>query len=455
MGAGTVSTAFPPAKPGVASWRARRAPGFSLQTGQYAASAAQRPCEISVAKPIHSLEYGGAADGYLLGVAEETANTSSGGNSMASDRSTNARRATRRKFLLAAGATGAATVAMPQVSRAQTITWKYQSTWPTKDIFHEMAVDYAKKVNDMTGGRLKLEVLAAGAVVPAFQMQDAVHSGILEAGHGVCAYWYGKHKAFSLFGTAPSFGWDSHGLLAWFYYGGGEALYKELVNDILKLNTVGFLYFPMPTQPLGWFKKQVKSPDDLKNIKYRTVGLSADLFRELGAAVTILPGGEIVPAIDRGLLDAAEFNNPSSDILLGFPDVSKFYMLQSNHQQCEGFEIIFNKAKFDALPAEIKAILRYAVFAATADQFSMAHDRYSNDLEEIKKRGVQVIKTPDSVLTAQLEAWDRVIAEQSKDPFFKKVIDSQKAWAKRTVPYFLINNNNSAALEAAYKHFFS
>ncbi len=362
--------------------------------------------------------------------------------------------ATRRKFLLAAGAAGAAAVAMPQVSRAQTMTWKYQSTWPTKDIFHEMAVDYAKKVNDMTGGRLKLEVLAAGAVVPAFQMQDAVHSGILDAGHGVCAYWYGKHKAFSLFGTPPSFGWDAHGFLGWFYYGGGEALYNELVNDILKVNTVGVLYFPMPTQPLGWFKKEVKSPDDLKNIKYRTVGLSADLFKELGCAVTILPGGEIVPAMDRGLIDAAEFNNPSSDILLGFPDVSKVYMVGSHHQQMEAFEIIFNKGKFNSLPAELKAILRNAAFAASSDQLAMAYDRYSKDLEAIRARGVNVIKTPDSVLNAQLQAWDRVIAAQSQDPFFKKVIDSQKAWVKRTSAYLHVNNLDSAALQTAYKHFF-
>ncbi len=360
----------------------------------------------------------------------------------------------RRKFLLAAGAAGAAAVVMPQVSRAQTITWRYQSTWPTKDIFHEMAIDYAKKVNDMTGGRLKLEVLSAGAVVPAFQMQEAVHVGILDGGHGVCAYWYGKHKALSLSGTAPAFGWDSHSLLAWFYYGGGEALYKELVNDILKINTVGFLYFPMPTQPLGWFKKEIKTADDFKRMKYRTVGLSADLFREMGAEVTVIAGGEIVAAIDRGLLDAAEFNNPSSDIALGFPDVSKYYMTQSNHQQCECFEVIFNKAKFDALPAEIKSILRYAALAATADQFALAHDRYSKDLEQIKKLGVNVVMTPDAVLKAQLSAWDRVIADQSKDAFFKKVIDSQKAWCKRVVPYFLVNNNSTSALESAYRHFF-
>jgi TRAP-type mannitol/chloroaromatic compound transport system substrate-binding protein len=364
----------------------------------------------------------------------------------------------RRRFLkggAVAATAAAAVVAMPNVSRAQTVAWKYQSTWPAKDIFHEFAVDYAKFVNEMSGGRLKLEVLAAGAVVPAFQLQDAVIAGALDAGHGVCAYWYGKHKAYSLFGTPPAFGWDAHGFISWFYYGGGEALYGELVNDILKLNLTGFLYFPMPTQPLGWFKKEVKSPDDLKNIKYRTVGLAADLFKELGSAVTILPGGEIVPAMDRGLLDAAEFNNPSSDSLLGFADVSKFYMLQSYHQSAESFEVIFNKQKFDALPAELKAILRYGAFAATSDSYGKALDRYSKDLDALKAKGVNAIKTPDSVLQAQLKAWDKVIEAQSKDPktgeFFAKVIASQKAWAKRTVAYTEINNVSG---QMAYKHFF-
>src|SRR5882762_4484021 len=362
---------------------------------------------------------------------------------MSTSKSASSKSTTRRKFVLTAGATGAAAVAMPQVSRAQTVTWKYQSTWPTKDIFHEMAVDYAKKVNDMTGGRFKLDVLAAGAVVPAFQMADAVHAGILDAGNGVCGYWYGKHKAYSLFGTPPSFGWDATSFLAWFYTGGGEALYKELVNDTLKLNLVGFLYFPMPTQPLGWFKKEIKSGDDFKGLKYRTVGLSADVFKEMGAAVTILPGGEIVPAMDRGLLDAAEFNNPSSDLLLGFPDVSKVYMMGSHHQQTECFEVIFNKTKFDALSPELKAILRNA-----------AHASYSKDLEEIRKRNVQVIHTSETVLNAQLAAWDKVIAEQSKEAFFKKVIDSQKAWVKRTQPYFSVASLTTYELAAAYKHFF-
>jgi len=372
---------------------------------------------------------------------------------MTTEKTRMSKAATRRKFLVGAAVTGAAAVAMPQVSRAQTVTWKYQSTWPTKDIFHEFAADYAKKVNEMSGGRLRLDVLPAGAVVPAFQLQDAVHSGVLDAGHGVTVYWYGKNKSASLFGTPPSMGWDAHSMLAWFYHGGGEALYNELIHNILKLNVVGLLYYPMPCQPLGWFKKEVKSADDLKNIKYRTVGLSADLFKEMGAAVTILSGGEIVPALDRGLLDAAEFNNPSSDFLLGFPDVSKIYMVRSHHQQAETFEISFNRTKYNALPAELKAILRYASFAATADQFALAHDRYSKDLDAIKKRGVNVIKTPDSILEAQLKAWDRVVAA-NKDPFFVKVLNSQKDWVKRTAPYFLTNNMTTAQLENAYKHFF-
>jgi TRAP-type mannitol/chloroaromatic compound transport system substrate-binding protein len=222
-------------------------------------------------------------------------------------------------------------------------------------------------------------------------------------------------------------------MIGWMKYGGGQELYDELVQQILGLNLVGFLTGPMPTQPLGWFKQQITDPEQLKGLKYRTVGLSADLFKEMGAAVTIMGGGEIVPAMDRGLLDAAEFNNPSSDKLLGFADVSKDYMLQSYHQSAECFEIIFNKTKFDALPPDLQAIIRYAVEASSTDMSWKAMDRYSKDLEALRAAGVNVHRTPDSVLQAQLAAWDKVIAAQSADPFFAKVVESQKAWTKRVV----------------------
>lgn len=343
----------------------------------------------------------------------------------------------RREFLRSgavAAAAGAATLAMPNVARAQeAVTFKFQSTWPAKDIFHEYAADFVSRVNDMAGGRLKLELLAAGSVAKAFEVQDAVLAGTLDGGHGVCAYWYGKHKAYSLFGTPPAWGWRANQMIGWMKYGGGQELYNELVQNVLGLNLIGFLTGPMPTQPLGWFKKEVTSPDDLKGIKYRTVGLSADLFKELGAAVTIMGGGEIVPAMDRGLLDAAEFNNPSSDKLLGFADVSKDYMVQSYHQSAECFEIIFNKAKFDALAPELQSVIKYAAESSSSDMSWKAMDRYANDLAALKAAGVKVHKTPDAVLQAQLAAWDKVIAAQSAEPFFAKVVESQKAWVKRVV----------------------
>lgn len=343
----------------------------------------------------------------------------------------------RRAFLKSgavAAAAGAATLAMPNVARAQeAVTFKFQSTWPAKDIFHEYAADFVARVNDMAGGRLKIELLAAGSVAKAFEMQDAVIAGTLDGGHGVTAYWYGKHKAYSLFGTPPAWGWRANQMIGWMKYGGGQDLYNELVQNVLGLNLVGFLTGPMPTQPLGWFKKEVTSPDDLKGLKYRTVGLSADLFKEMGAAVTIMGGGEIVPAMDRGLLDAAEFNNPSSDKLLGFADVSKDYMLQSYHQAAESFEIIFNKAKYDALAPELQAVIKYAAESASSDMSWKAMDRYASDLAALKEAGVRVYRTPDVVLQAQLAAWDKVITAQSAEPFFAKVVESQKAWVKRVV----------------------
>ncbi len=362
----------------------------------------------------------------------------------------------RRQFLKQIGtgaAVATAALAAPNVTRAQDkVVIKFQSTWPAKDIFSEFAQDYVTRVNEMAGGRLELQLLAAGAVVKAFELQQAVNDGILDGGHGVAGYWYGKSKAFSLFGTGPALGWDANQLLGWMKYGGGQAFYDELVGQVLGLNLVGFLTGPMPTQPLGWFKKPVELAEDLKRLKFRTIGLSADLFTETGAAVTVLPGGEIVPAMQTGAIDAAEFNNPSSDLVLGFTDVSKVYMLQSYHQAAEVFEVIFNKDRYDGLSPDLQAILKYAAEAASADMSWKQQDRYSADLEKIKAAGVQVLKTPEPVLQAQLAAWDKLIELRSgEDPFFAKVLESQKAWVKRVVGFYRDYNVSS---ELAYDHFF-
>ncbi|MBS0340341.1 MAG: TRAP transporter substrate-binding protein, partial [Proteobacteria bacterium] len=327
----------------------------------------------------------------------------------------------RRRSLLKGAAVAAGAMSAPMVSMAQTTSFRFQSTWPAKDIFHEFANDFAKKVNDMAGNRLKIEVLPAGAVVPAFQLLEAVNKGTLDGGHGVVAYHYGKNSALALWGSGPAYGMDPNMVLSWHYYGGGKALLEEIYKAI-NMDVVSYLYGPMPTQPLGWFKKPVAKVDDIKGLKYRTVGLAVDIFTDMGAAVNPLPGGEIVPALDRGLIDAAEFNNASSDRVLGFPDVAKNCMLQSFHQSGEQFEILFNRAKFNALPQELKSIVDYAVQAASADMSWKAIDRNTKDYNEMKKAGIKFYKTPDAILRAQLAAWDRTIAKKSaENPLFKKV----------------------------------
>jgi TRAP-type mannitol/chloroaromatic compound transport system substrate-binding protein len=244
---------------------------------------------------------------------------------------------------------------------------------------------------------------------------------------------------------------DPNMVLAWHNYGGGKALLEEIYKSI-NMDVVSYLYGPMPTQPLGWFKKPIAKVADLKGLKFRTVGLSVDIFTALGTSVNPLPGGEIVPALDRGLIDAAEFNNATSDRILGFPDVVKNCMLQSFHQSGEQFEILFNKAKLAALPAELKSIIDYAVQAASADMSWKAIDRNSTDYLAMKKQGIKFYKTPDSVLKAQLVAWDEIIATKSKEnALFKKVIDSQRAYAERTIPW---QNDYMVDFKMAYNHSF-
>lgn len=367
-----------------------------------------------------------------------------------------ATKVSRRKFLKggAVAASGAAaTIAFPQVSRAETVTLKMQSSWGATSPFQEMANQFIKRATEMAGGRLKIDLLPAGAVVKPFQVQDACHDGILDAAHTVTAYWYSKNKAASLFGTGPVFGANASQVLAWIHYGGGKELYRELVQDILKRNLVGFFSMPMPTQPLGWFKFHVKSADQLKGLKYRTVGLATDIMQGMGLKVTQLPGGEIMPALEKGVIEAFEFNNPTADSRFGAHDVSKDYHMGSYHQAAEFFEIIVNKTKFESLPKEHQAIIEYACEAANTASYGWAMDQYSKDLQKlINEHKVNVHRTASSIMKAQLESWDKVLEKFNKaDPFFKKVVDSQKSWSQRVAFYDLVN---AADYKLAYEHYF-
>ncbi|RWP61298.1 TRAP transporter substrate-binding protein [Mesorhizobium sp.] len=363
----------------------------------------------------------------------------------------------RRGFLekstaITAGAAAATTLSAPAVLAQAPVTIKMQTSWPASDIWMDFARQYIERVEKMSGGRLKFELLPAGAVVGAFQVLDGVNDGVIDAAHTVPVYWYGKHKAASLFGTGPVFGGSATTMLAWFHQGGGKDLYRELTQEIMGLNVVGFYGFPMPAQPFGWFKNPVTTPAELQGFKYRTVGLAADLMQNLGLSVAQLPGGEIVPAMERGVIDAFEFNNPSSDLRFGSQDVAKHYILSSYHQASESFEFLFNKDVFDDLDDDLKAILEYGVEAASTANTALALDNYSADLQKLQtEHGVTVHRTSKEILDAQLEAWDKIIPTLEADAFMKRVLDSQRQWVERVVYYELMN---SADLTLAYEHHF-
>jgi TRAP-type mannitol/chloroaromatic compound transport system substrate-binding protein len=353
----------------------------------------------------------------------------------------------RRKFL--AGAAAVAAVAAPSARANAPVRLRVQTAFAGRDIVHEYAVELAARIKELTAGRLLLDILPAGAVVKVSDMLDAVHAGTLDGCFAAPSIWYGKNAAVSLFGTGPCLGMDGWVLLGWMQYGGGQLLYDEMYQQVMKMSVQGFLTIPLPTQPLGWFKKEVKSVADFKGLKYRTVGLSMDLFKELGATVVFLPGPDIVPGLDRGLIDAAEYNSVTSDRLMGFPDVAKICMARSYHQPMECLELLLNKKKFDPLPADVKAAVKNVCSALSGDMTYRAMDRNSKDLVDLRKQGIRFIKTPNDILKAQLEAWDKIEKRKSEEnPFFAKVIASQRKWAERVVPwyeFFTVPNDIAAA----------
>ena len=363
---------------------------------------------------------------------------------------------TRRSFLrkgaLAGGVAAAGSLAAPAVLAQSPLVIRMQTSWPASDIWMDFAREYVTRVQEMAGGRLEIDLLPAGSVVGAFQVMDAVSDGVIDIAHSVSAYWYGKSKAASFFGTGPVWGGNPHTMLAWFYKGGGDELYRELTQDILGLNVYGMFAFPMPAQPFGWFKNEVRTVSDVQGFKYRTVGLAADLMQALGMSVAQLPGGEIVPAMERGVIDAFEFNNPSSDLRFGAQDVAKNYYLASYHQASETFEFIFNRDFMDDLEPDLQAILRYGVEAASTSNTASALDNYSRDLQALQNdHGVTIHRTSDEILQAQIEAWDQLVAELEGDEFFKRVMDSQRQWVERVTYYELMN---APDYQLAYEHYF-
>lgn len=350
---------------------------------------------------------------------------------------------------------GLAMVLVDRPAMAQRpIVWKVGGGWPAANPFHHSVIEIGKQVEAMSGGRLKWEIYPAGALVPAFEVLDAVHRGVLDAGHTWPGYWLGKHPAAGLFTGTPGgpFGIDQEAYNAWIYAGGGLELYNELLQKELKMNVVAILTTPFANEPLGWFRKPVTSLKDLRGLKFRTPGWPAEVGKELGLSVVTLPAGDILPALERGTIDGAEFSVPAVDKTLGFHNVAKYYVMPSFHQPANYMDLLINQKRWDELPADLKAIVRSAALAEIPRFAAWLLDADSKVIQELREQHrVNVVRTPDEILQAQLNASTKVLEEQAKkNPFLAKVLEHQREFARRVVDY---QRKIRPPLEMAAKHY--
>lgn len=345
-------------------------------------------------------------------------------------------------------------------AHAQQFKARMQAAVPTSSIYFELLKKFGDRIDKMSGGRLKIEVLPDGAVVPAFEILDAVDKGIVESGYAWTHYWSGKHPAAGIFSNpmaGSGAGLDQLSHVAWLFEGGGYELYRKFYSDILKVNVEPLFVQPMGPDPLGWFKNPINSVADFKKIKYRSPpGITGEIFKEMGISAVALPGGEIVPAAQRGVIDAAEWIGPADDLNLGLHTVWKNYYLQGLHQSTDIGEVLFNKTFWNKLPADIQEIVRTAAMASMTETYT--YNVYRNALAVKKLREefkVQIRDTPRDFFPEFVRATGVVLDRYAaKDPFFKQVLDSQRNFAKTVVPYWtkiidLYSNLGNAALKTA------
>jgi TRAP-type mannitol/chloroaromatic compound transport system substrate-binding protein len=332
---------------------------------------------------------------------------------------------------------GAYSAPTPATAQAP-IRWKVQSAWPPTSIVQDAAKLLVEMIEKNTGGRLKLELLPAGAIVPAFEIQDAVNRGVLDAGHTTPGYIIGKLQAFIPLTHGPVYGMDFIDYFGWYWEGGGHELLNEAYQKNLKMNVVSFQVHPEGPQAMGWFKKEIRSFADIKGMKYRIFGIGAETYGKLGISAVTLPGGEIVPALERGVIDGAEWINCYDDKILGLDKVAKFHYVPGMHEPVTVGEFIINKNKWDALPADLKEIIKTSVQAAYWVHFVRFQEKTAKACQELLASGVKIIKTSDELNRRFLKTYDEIAAGYvAKDPFYKKVVDSQTKYAGLLVPYRL------------------
>jgi TRAP-type mannitol/chloroaromatic compound transport system substrate-binding protein len=315
---------------------------------------------------------------------------------------------------------------------------KMQSTWPAASTLQENFKGLADRVDRLTGGALKIEAMAGGQVVPPFEVLDAINKKVLDGGHAVSYYWQGKDSAATLFASTPAgpFGMDHMDFLGWMYEGGGMEMYWDFYQNTLKMNVVAFPSMPSSPQAFGWFKRPIKDLKDFKGLKCRETGIVAEIFKRMGMNTVNMPGGEIAAAAQRGVIDCAEWVAPAEDLKLGLPQIYKYYYMPGMHEPTVVAEFLINADVWKSLPAQQQEAIRSAVNDNYVRWWVRWQKQNADALEEMRtKFGTQVMRTPPEILTAFLKAWDEIAVEESaKNPVFKKVYDSQRAYASKVVP---------------------
>ena len=341
--------------------------------------------------------------------------------------------------LIACAAVLAFVLGLPAApSPASAVTLQMQAAWPASQTLYENFLMFADRVDKLSGGRLKIETMPAGTVVPPFEVLDATNKGVIDGAHAWAGYWQGKNKTAILFTGGPggTFGMDYVDYLGWMYEGGGFELYQEFYRDVLKLNVIAIPILPSGPQAFGWFKNPIKSLEDLKGMKCRETGIAAEVFTRMGMTVVNMPGGEIMPAADRGVIDCAEWVGGVEDLRFGFQNIWKYHYTPGIHESVTVGELLINGEVWDGLEPDLQEIVKSAATETFIRWWARWQKQNADALKELQeKHDVQVLRTPDEILIAFLKTWDEIAAEQAEqDPFFKEVLESKRAYASVVVP---------------------
>jgi len=335
-------------------------------------------------------------------------------------------------FAVAAGIGG------PAAAQAPTTTLKMQATWPASLTLYENFTYFAERVGKISGGSLKIEAMPAGQVVPAFEVLDATNRKVIDGAHSWSGYWVGKNKTAILFTGGPggTYGMDMIDALGWMHHGGGIELAQEFFQKELKLNVVWFPILPSGPQAFGWFKRPIKNLADFKGMKCRQTGMAAEVWQRMGMTTVNMPGGEIIPAAQRGVIDCAEWVGGVEDLRLGFQNVWKYHYTPGMHENVTIGEVVFNGDVWKTLTPTQQEQIKSAANETFIIWWAKWQKQNAEALVELQqKHGVRVLRTPPEILREFLKTWDTIAAEEEKkNPFFKKVHDSQRAYAAVVVP---------------------